>query len=179
MKQVWVLLALALPLAAAAERARTTAVVPADVMRVQELDEVVVTGSLESLRAARKAVVEAEDRFYARYNAINDDHAYDMLCREDAPTGTLIRRRICEPRVVEDALAEDAQRMVSGNYVDVTMQSREVLRATALVEAKRRLLKLLDRDPELRRALLERARLQQHLDALHQRKFEGRWIVWD
>jgi len=46
-------------------------------------------------------------------------------------------------------------------------------------ELRKRTLDMLNKDPELKRALLERARLEQHYEALRKEKFRHRWIVWD
>jgi hypothetical protein len=43
----------------------------------------------------RQAVVEAEDRFHARYNELNDNDDFDVNCRQEARTGTKLERRIC------------------------------------------------------------------------------------
>ncbi|MFM1887175.1 MAG: hypothetical protein RL026_2332 [Pseudomonadota bacterium] len=165
----------ALPAAAST----AVALSPADITRVQALEEILVTGDRDSLSAARKAAADAEERFYERYNAGNDDHAYDMVCSERAPTGTLIRQRMCLPKLVDDAMAEETARLVRGQGSTGVMLNPDALRQNAMVEVKRRLRERVAKDPELLRALLEHARLQSHLAALHQRKFEDRWIVWD
>ena len=155
------------------------AVTPADPSQVRELEEIVIAGDSNSLFAARQAVVAAEDRFYARYNAVNEDHSFDMVCERYAPTGTLIERRVCLPRLVGDAIEANTQEMLRKSSGPVSIVAPELLHASAIGEMKRRMLAMVKKDPELLRALLERARLQQHLDALRQRKFQDRWIVWD
>lgn len=165
----------ALPAAAA----RAVAVSPADITRVQALEEILVTGARDSLSAARKAAADAEERFYERFNAGNEDHGYDMVCSERAPTGTLIRQRMCLPRLVDDAMAAETARLVQGQGSTGVMLMPDALRQNAMSEVKRRLRERVRKDPELLRALLEHARLQTHVAALHQRKFQDRWIVWD
>ena len=173
------ILALALLSALPAAASQVNAVTPADVSQVKDIEEIVVAGDRDSLSAARKAVVEAEDRFYARYNAINDDHAFDMRCSERAPTGSIIVRRMCMPRLVDDAIEANTQEMLRTTGGPVYVVPPEVLYASAIPEMKRRMLALVKKDPELLRALLERTRLQQHFDALNKRKFDGHWAVWD
>lgn len=179
MKRSLVCLVLALQPVLPALAARTQAITPVDVMQVQALDEIIVGGDRDSLSAARKAVVEAEDRFYARFNAINDDHAYDMRCSVRAPTGSIVERRVCLPRLVDDAIEANTQEILRTTSGPVYRVPPEVLYASAMPEMKRRMLTLLKKDPELLRALLERTRLQQHFDELHKRKFDGHWVVWD
>ena len=159
--------------------ARTEAQAPKDVFAVTSLEEIVVSGEREKLSAARKALVEADDHFYEVFNAGNDNHDYDMLCREEARTGTLIRRRVCTPRIVEEGTQAEAARMYLATEGNVMLLDQDFIRANAMVEMRKRMVERLKKDPELRRALLERARLQQHFDTLKKSKFEGRWIVWD
>lgn len=153
----------------------TVAVAPEDLSGMETLDEVVVTGKLDSLSAARQAVIAAEDRFYARYNELNTDDMMDIRCRFEAPTGSRIPRRVCQPKLVEEAARDEALRFLdtaNGNAAPLTMDSMKA-------ELKARTLKLLAKDPELMRALLERARLEQYFNDLHARKFRNRWIAWD
>lgn len=170
---------LALLPACPAAAAKAVAVSPPDITRVQVLEEILVMGDRDSLSAARKAAAVAEDRVYDRFNAGNDDHAYDMVCSERAPTGSLIRQRMCLPRLVDDAMAAETARLVQGQGSTGVMLVPDALRQNAMTEVKRRLRERVRKDPELLRALLEHARLQSHVAALHQRKFQGRWIVWD
>jgi hypothetical protein len=155
------------------------AVTPGDVMAVRDLEEVVIAGNDASLRAARKALIEAEDRFHARFNALNTDHRFDIVCHEEAATGTLIRQRNCGARAIEDDTHEEAQRLLSTVQGNVRIASVEDLQMSWQVRLRDMAKERVGKDPELRRALLERIRLQQHLDALQRRKFAGRMVVWD
>lgn len=169
-----------LPLAAQAEfPARTEVAAPQDIFAVSSLDELVVTGEREKITAARKALVEADDRFYEVFNAGNDNHDFDMLCHVEARTGTLIRQRVCTPRIVEEGTQAEAARLYLATEGNVMLTDPESIRANALVEMKKRMLERLKKDPELRRALLERAKLQQHYETLRKKKLDGRWAVGD
>ncbi|MEP7314512.1 MAG: hypothetical protein ABI859_18155 [Pseudomonadota bacterium] len=164
------------------QAAETTAVAPADLSAVRSLDEVVVTGKLDSLSEARKAIVEAEDRFYARYNQLNEVDAFDINCRMETPTGSHLSFRVCVPRYVDEGTQAEAARLVMANATggSVMVASAASVRATLMPEMKKRTLALVRKDPELLRALLERARLEQYYKELRAEKFrDGRWIVWD
>ncbi|MEY2854153.1 MAG: hypothetical protein RL030_1285 [Pseudomonadota bacterium] len=165
---------------------KTVAVTPAEIDQIRELEEVIVTGD-RKLSAARKAIEEAEGRFYGRWNEINGDRAFDIHCFAETPTGTRLSTRVCVPLFVMNIQAAAAQQTLmamqggmsadGGNNVVVTdgtpliMLQREALR--------KRMLELANSDPELKRALLERARLDQYYQALRKEKFKGRLIVWD
>ena len=169
-----------LPLAAlAAYPARTEVETPKDIFAVSSLDEIVVSGEREKLSAARKALVEADDHFYEVFNARNDNHDYDMLCREETRTGTRISGRVCTPRIVEEGTQAEAARLQLAAGGSVMIVDEDAIRAAAMVEMRKRVLERLKKDPELLRALLERAKLQQHYESLRKKKFEGHWLVWD
>lgn len=158
--------------------ARTEAVTPGDIDGVKSLDEVVVTGD-RTLSAARKAIVEAEDRFYRRWNALNDDRLFDITCAMVTPTGSHLSVRVCQPRFVDESDRAEAVRalgVLNGAFVPGADGGYV---AALNLELRRRTLKALNTDPELKRALIERARLQQHYEALRKEKFKDRWIVWN
>src|SRR5690606_34848324 len=58
------------------------------------------------------AVVEAEDRFYERYNELNANDDFDVKCRVEASTGTRLTTRTCRPLYQEDAVQEGAKEAV-------------------------------------------------------------------
>jgi hypothetical protein len=151
----------------------------ADIMNVQTLDEVVVTGRLDSLSGLQAAIVEAENRFYERWNELNDDDRLDVQCRVEAPTGTRLTRRRCEPRMVDDKTREAALAVVGVSEGAAHFNSTDAIRLDTAVELRKRTLVLLEHDAPLRRALLERARLQQLYDERRRERMAGRLVVWD
>lgn len=171
-------MALALPASAA-----TTVVVPEpleDIMTVTTLDEVVVTGKLDSLSGLRVALIEAENRFYERWNDLNDDDRLDVHCRTEAPTGTRLVQRRCDPLLVDEKTRESALTFMGVSNGTAEYQSIYAIRLQAAAELRQRTLLMLEHDAELRRALLERARLQQLYEARRKEKFSnGRWLAWD
>ena len=178
------LLVLALVLGpSAALAAETAAIAPPNVTEVKALEEIVVTGDLNSLSGAKNAVIEAEDRFYARYNDLNKDDLYDVHCRLETPKDhhSRISSRVCEPAYIGEGTHSEAMRLYlpNSNGGTVNLTSTESIRLAGLPELKKRTLELIRKDPELLRALLERARLQQHYDALRKQKLKDRRIVWD
>ncbi len=160
----------------------TAALAPTNVMEIKELDEIVVTGDLDSLSGAKLAVVEAEDRFYARYNELNKDDRYDISCNLETPKDhhSRISTRVCEAQFVSDGTHDEAVRLLTAPAEsNVRLASTESMRMAGKAELRRRTLELLSKDPELLRALLERTRLQEHYVALGREKFKDGSIVWD
>lgn len=171
-------LVLALP-AAATQAERGGEESAAGVFSVSTLDEVVVTGRLDTLSGLRKALIAAEDRFYERWNLLNDDDRLDVQCRTEAPTGHRLYQRKCDARVLDDYTREQAMVLFTSAGGNLKLRTAGDLRQEVARELTARTLRLLDADPELRLALLQRARLQQMYDDLHAKKFEGRRAVWD
>jgi hypothetical protein len=167
------LLAGALALPAAAED--TVAVVPEDLDSIRTLDEVVVTGRLNSLTAARQAVIEAENRFYARFNELNKTQGLDIGCSVEAPTGSRLTRRNCQTRLGDDLNRNEALKFIGVAEGSVVRAPPPDLKPQLMA----RTLELVKKDPELLRALLERARLQQHYEALLAEKFADQTVVLD
>ena len=160
--------------------AETVAVSPADITNVKSLEEVTVTGSLNSLSKVRAAITAAEDRFYARYNELNQNHAYDILCKWEAPTGSGVNRRVCQARYVdEETRSEAAKLSLSVSEGIATLQSPDAIRLAGIAELRKRSLEMVRKDPELLRSLLERARLEKHYEDLRKEKFKDGWMVSD
>lgn len=79
-------------------------------VRVDE--EVVVRG--RSRAALRAQIRLAEDAVYERFNAINSDDEFDIVCRREVRTGTRIPQRVCQPNFWRDALADAGEETTRG-----------------------------------------------------------------
>jgi hypothetical protein len=128
------------------------------------LDEVEVRGT--RLWELRAAVIEAENRLFARYNDLNRDDDFDVSCHTDAPTGTRFLRRYCWTRLREREEQNDAAAYVdwaTGTIIDPktyevrhrddhlpTVQAQVRVQERAEDYAKN-LIKLLQDHPELRK----------------------------
>jgi len=76
--------------------------VPASTIQADE--EILVVG--QSLAELRRQLILAQDAVFAKFNEINSDDDFDIICRDEAPTGTRIRKRVCLPNFWRDAQAE-------------------------------------------------------------------------
>lgn len=137
----------AVPLASASE--------PSEV-----LDEVVVTGS--RLWKLRAEIVEAEDRWIARYNALNPIEDFDIHCLIDAPTGTRLLRRYCLTVLQERGEREDSIALVNWSndreYFPNAPPPRREVHMRLLERAQdyeKNLILLLQEHPELRKLTKE------------------------
>lgn len=61
------------------------------------MEEVTVIGD-KSLVQLEKEFVSAEDRFFELFNELNDDWKYDVVCRDETPTTSHLKRRTCRTR---------------------------------------------------------------------------------
>jgi len=134
-------------------------------------EEVVVSGKPADPDQVRKALVEAEDRFYSRYNELNRDDDYDVQCRVEAPLGQRLKQRSCEPRFVVEAARDNTTANAntsgagSGSYVGRGTQVNARL-GPKMEEFRRRMQQFASQDPALQSALVERVRLEQEYKAL-------------
>jgi len=51
----------------------------------------------------RELIIEVEDDFFEKFNELNIDDAYDILCYKHTPIMSHISERVCEPWFVMDA----------------------------------------------------------------------------
>ena len=72
--------------------------------------EVIVISDL-SRSEVSQFMEEAEDQFYAVFNANIDDEDFEITCRQEAPTGSNISVRMCEPQFMINARADNARNM--------------------------------------------------------------------
>jgi hypothetical protein len=140
---------------------------------------VVVTGKLGTLSGLTKAINEAEDRFYQRFNEINKDRTMDILCRVEAPTGTRLKHKSCYPQAVDDLTRDEALRFMGVTSGNINPTSPFAIQQAIRPELKQRTLEMLKKDPELLRALLEHARLTQMYAELRAKKLATSSVVWD
>ena len=154
---------------------------PQDLSQIKTLDEVVVSGKLTTLSGVHRAMVQAEDRFYERFNELirKTNRELTITCRNEAPLGTNLKTRNCVTAKQDDLSHDQAMLLLSGHADSVGIQSAGQLQRIILPELRERTLKLLKTDDELLRALLEHARLQQIYDDMRKDKHKEHLAVWD
>jgi hypothetical protein len=73
----------------------------------EEEGEVIVISELSRAEVSQ-FIEEAEDQFYAIFNANISDDDYKITCRRETPTGSNIPVRMCEPAFMIRARADNA-----------------------------------------------------------------------
>jgi len=157
----------------------------------EDMDEVVVRGTrLTDLKAA---IVEAENRFYARYNELNKVEDFDIECVVAPPTGTRVKQRVCRTVFQLNAQGEQAGEFGklmadNGSYApDAPGKPRGLLPTTdpevvflaRYKEYKENVLYLLKMNPDLRRLVHEREEAAKRYDAERMRRFKGRLVLFE
>ena len=140
------------------------------------LAEVEINAQREKLSVMRAEMVKLEDRFYAEYNKLNSDHQYDMVCNVDAPTGTRLKSRSCQPVFVNTATEEEAKSFLWGGHT--------VPPAIMVINGKwpayeKNMLSVINQHAELRKLIREREALGKRYEAVRKIKFKGKLIVVD
>ncbi len=106
------------------------ALVSCPVFSQEEEGEVIVIAELNRAEV-RQFIEEAEDQFYAIFNANVDDEDYKITCGQITPTGSNIQVRACEPEFLNKARADN---MASFQFNRGTELSESVLRANLAQE---------------------------------------------
>lgn len=77
---------------------------PSPASQAEDPAEIVVRGA--RLRDLKAAITKAEDRFYEKYNELNEEDDFDIECRVQPPLGTRIPGRSCLTRLQLEAKAD-------------------------------------------------------------------------
>jgi hypothetical protein len=154
---------------------------PQDLSQIRTLDEVVVSGKLTTLSGVHRAMVQAEERFYDRFNELirKTNRELTITCRNEAPLGTNLKTRNCVTAKQDDLSHDQAMLLLSGHADSVGIMSAGQIQRVILPELRERTLTLLKTDDELLRALLEHARLQQIYEDMRKEKHKDHVAVWD
>lgn len=77
-------------------------------MTADELEEIIVVAP-RTFTSMRAEIVRTEDRALGLFNELNEDDDYDIVCRNETPTGSHIPERVCRPVYVMRLEARAAQ----------------------------------------------------------------------
>jgi len=141
---------------------------------LEELDEVLVLGT--QLWKLRQNMIRTEDRFYALYNELNKNHDFDVHCHIEAPTGRIIKDRVCRVAYVENAQEVEVKGFLDGHSAppaDMVGQARQA-------DFEKNFLQVVNSDPRLRKLVREREALGKKYDAEVRKRFADRsWFRFE
>ena len=138
-----------------------------------QLDEIIVQGT--RLWQMHKAITDADDRFFARYNEINRNHDFDVHCAMEAPLGTKLKQRICRAAFQEKAEEEWARALLQGTAANPP----EVVRVAREDQYRKNLLDVVRGNPELMKMLRQRDALEKKYEAELKKRMKGKWILFE
>lgn len=154
-------------------------IAPVQIAAAQEADEEsneyieeITSYGRKSLLSFKVEMVAAEETYYDLYNRLNDDDAFDVICKKASPNGAKSRmaRRICKARFEWEAVSDnDRERMLSGFIPQANQAS--VLRKKLMVLDKME--KLANENPELREALFSLTRISMKFAEEKKKRCEG------
>jgi hypothetical protein len=139
----------------------------------EELDEVTVEG--QRLAEMRKRIVAAEDRFYALYNELNKNDDFDVHCVNEAPLGTRLKKRKCQPEFYSQAETDYALSfwlMLRGDAGGGAARSPTLVALEREPEYQAAMLKIVKDNPALLQLLRERSRLEDRYNAARKQRFK-------
>jgi len=122
-------------------------------------DEITVVGA-PPLKSIRADLVRAEDAVYALFNELNDDDAYDIICRKETQVGSQLPYRVCLASILRDTEVEEELDEDAGT-VSVSRKASQSRHRKILTEKMRQ---LAIENPELLEALNTRLALKKRLE---------------
>jgi len=154
-------------------------VAPVQMASAQEEDaksdeyiEEITSYGRRSLLSFRVEMVAAEKTYYDLYNALNDDDAFDVVCKKasDNSSRSRIARRVCKARFEWESMSDnDRERMQSGYLPQENPAA--ILRKKLMVLDKME--ELANENPELREALFSLTRISQKFEEEKKTRCEG------
>ncbi len=150
------------------------------------LDEVLIEGRGATQNELLQQLVNVENRFYERYNELNDNDDFDVNCTREAPIGTRLQGRSCRAVYQEKAERTEGQESywwyfhtmdlgaASGGIMGRERQPARAVSppAPAMLailarrdEFRKTMVEVTSRNPELVRLLQERAELVKRYEA--------------
>ena len=122
----------------------------------RQIEEIVVFPLLRR-RDLRVRIETAEDNLFARFNELNEDDEFDIVCYRMKRTTSHISRRVCDPRFFLDAESDNASQsaylIAQGNGGGAYLMSRNELKSylqPKFVELQQRMEQLTASDGEFR-----------------------------
>lgn len=129
------------------------------------VDEIIVVAP-KTVTAIKAQIVRADRRMYGLYNELNTDREYDIHCRLEKVYASNRKERICLPQfehgVLEEAWDDMSTWTGAGRPEAELRRKREIL--------KQKMIDFSEQDPELKKAIYERARLQRELKEAEERR---------
>jgi hypothetical protein len=143
------------------------------VVEEDEIEEIIVYGG-RTLVGLRLDIYRAEDDFYELYNSLNSDDEFDVRCFKRAPTGSHIRKRVCQAEFVSAIYAEASQNFRVG-FVD-TISYGQIQRKDK--KMRKEMEELAATNAAFAAALAAISAATERYESEKRRRCDGRTICW-
>jgi hypothetical protein len=164
-----------------------------ETIQLDPLDVVIVNGHQVKLHELRKEIEKAEEAFYDAFNRVNTDPQYETHCLNEVSTDGRSREHMCKPQFVHAAGEAEAQAFIGEKTVGNVekggrtfggIEGYRARPATMVINEKmpgykRHMRDLVEKDPNLRKALAHYYSLTERYDAIRKDKRKGKWFSWD
>ena len=128
--------------------------------RQRPLEQVQIIGSRLNLRTQ---MLEAERKAYDTFNKYNDEKRFSIRCTMHAPTGSNIKKQICQAEFERDATRAHAQAYHLTNYIGMNTAAMpvEAVIAANLEDFKRKQQQIAQEHPEFLEAIKDYIELKE------------------
>jgi hypothetical protein len=142
------------------------------------LDEITVTAD-SSLRSLQMAVIRADESKFEIFNKLNSTDDFDITCKWQIPTGTLIRHWSCVTGYMEKARSEDMDLWHASDWQATPRSDRQlsIEFASEHRALKKEMVDLAVKYPELATAMIRAHELRQLLQEEHKRRFKDSIMI--
>lgn len=136
-------------------------------VRDSEIDEITVVGD-ETVPRLRHKLKRLDEEFFRRYNELNDNDEFDMICKRETRLGSQIPRTVCHSRLHRERLSENASDALEedGSYFIVSRSWR----SQHYRKVRDNVTRVLEQSPELSQMMSNRAEIRRRIEALKEEK---------
>jgi len=90
------------------------------------VEEVLVIGQ-RPITSIRHEITDTEDLIYNTFNELNKEDAFDIICTEEAPIGSQIRRRVCRSRFMIESETQAFLDFLDYGYGEVSLSRQRLV----------------------------------------------------
>ena len=120
------------------------------------VEEVIVIG-LRPMTSIRQEIANTEDLIYETFNALNDNDAFDIVCTNEAPIGSQIRRRVCRSGFMVESETAAFIDFLDTGYGEVSLSRQRLV----IKRQKEIMAELANKNPDFLQLLKRRWALRQ------------------
>jgi hypothetical protein len=120
------------------------------------VEEVIVIG-LRPMTSIRQEIANTEDLIYETFNELNDNDAFDIICTNEAPIGSQIRRRVCRSGFMVESETAAFIDFLDTGYGEVNLSRQRLV----IKRQKEIMAELANKNPDFLRLLKRRWALRQ------------------